>query len=64
MRKAAAKALANVKGIPATKSLAVALRDQDVGVRRAATRALASKDARAVEPLIAALKDPDSNMHQ
>jgi formylglycine-generating enzyme required for sulfatase activity len=61
-RKTAAEALA-VIGTPATERLIGALRDKDANVRRAAADVLAKiKDPRSVEPLTAALRDPNDEV--
>jgi len=59
VRKAATEALGKI-GAPAVESLSAALKDTDKYVRKAAAYALGEiKDPRAVEPLIAALRDSD-----
>jgi hypothetical protein len=59
VRKAAADALVKI-GAPAVEPLIAALKDENSDVRQAAAKALGKiGDPRAVEPLIAALKDKD-----
>jgi formylglycine-generating enzyme required for sulfatase activity len=61
-REAAANALAEI-GTPAVERLIVALRDKDARVRRVAADVLGKiKDPRSVDPLTAALDDPNDEV--